>query len=297
TRNADKALFTLSQMLFSPATNDGATPRAPFSMAVNPPIPLPSPWLAMHSTPATDHFDIPVSVKAAAFEGIIRGAHLTKSPAYNITVPALVGPDNRYKSREELLKLFSKAGIDGTKPIILYCNTGTISSFYFYALHEICGFRDVRMYDGSWVEWGNLAAFEPADTTYVRRDTETVYPAYPSLVPALVFFDGQNNYLEWDGKQLIDAVTGKPASTSQVKAGGDLKGNLRWDTLHRSEHVVFRASEKVNDPKQHRTYNSDTDWPDEDTVPDHVGNGSKIIAEDMQYGNDRMIAHQNAQTK
>ncbi len=284
TRDTDKAVFTLSQMLFSPAANDGKSVRARFSMAVNPPIPLPNPWLGMHSTPLADHFAIPICVKDAAFEGIIKGAHLTKTLAYNITVPALVGPDNRYKSRDELLKLFTKAGIDGTKPIILYCNTGALSSFYFYALHEICGFRDVRMYDGSWVEWGNLTAFEPADTTYVRHDTEMAYPAYPALVPALVFFEGRNNYLEWDGKQLIDAATGKPATPALVKPGGDLKGNLRWDTLHRSEHVVFRASEKVNDPKQYRTYNSDTDWPDEDTVPDYAGDASQILSEDNAYG-------------
>lgn len=294
TRNADKEVFTLSQMFFSPATNDGKRPRTPFNMAVNPPIPLPNPWLGMHSTSAADYFAIPLCVKDAAFEGIIKGAHLTKTPDYNITVPALVGPDNRYKSRAELLKLFAKAGIDGTKPIVLYCNTGAVSSFYFYALHEICGFRDVRMYDGSWVEWGNLTAFEPADTTYVRRDTEMVFPAYPSLVPALTFFDGRNNYLEWDGKQLIDAVTGKPAAPSQVKSGGDLKGDLRWDTLHRSEHVVFRASEKINDPKQYRSYNSDTDWPEEDTVPDYHGDGSDILVVDKEYGGNSRIVDHNA---
>jgi len=283
TREADKAVFTLSQMFFSPAANDGKAPRAGFSMTSNPPIPLPNRWVAIHSTPTADHFAIPLCVKGAAFEGIIKGAHLVMTPAYNIAVPALVGPDNRYKSRNQLLELFAKAGIDGTKPIVLYCNTGAVSSFYFFALHEICGFKDVRMYDGSWVEWGNLTAFEPVDTTYVRRDTEMVYPAYPAMVPALTFFDGRNNYLEWNGTQLIDAVTGTQATPSQVKPGGDLKGNIRWDTVHRSEHVVFRASEKVNDAKQYRTYNSDTDWPDEDTVPDYAGKADKITVEDQGY--------------
>lgn len=282
TRNSDKAVFTLSQMFFSPATNGGKAPRAPFSMTVNPPITLPNPWLAIHSTPSEKNFAIPLCVKGSAFEGIIKGAHLVKDPGYNITIPALVGPDNRYKSKAELLKLFAKAGIDGTKPVILYCNTGAVSSFYFYALHEICGFKDVRMYDGSWVEWGNLTAFEPADTTYVRRDVEMVYPAYPALVPGVAFFDGKNNYLEWDGNRLVDAVTGKPAAASQIKPGGDLKGNLRWDMVHRSEHVVFRASEKIQDPKQYKTYNSDTDWPDEDTVPDYAGSADKIRQEDAK---------------
>ncbi len=284
TRDSDKAVFTLSQMFFAPAANDGKKTRASFSMTVNPPIPLPNPWLSMHSTPSEQNFAIPLCVKGSAFEGVIKGARMVKTPAYNITVPALVGPDNRYKSKEELMKLFAKAGIDGKKPIILYCNTGAVSAFYFYALHEICGFTDVRMYDGSWVEWGNMTAFEPADTTYVRRDAEMLYPAYPALVPALTVFDGRNNYLEWNGTQLVDAVTGKPVPVSQVRPGGDMKGNLRWDMVHRSEHVVFRASDKIQDPKQYKTYNSDTDWPDEDTVPDYVGDAKKIMHEDSLYG-------------
>lgn len=283
TRNSDKSIFNLSQMFYSAAANDGKNPRASFSMTANPPVPLPTPYLGMHSTPTADYFAIPIGAKSAAFEGIIKGAHLTKTPVYNITVPALVGPDNRYKSRKELLTLFAKAGIDGTKPVILYCNTGALSSFYFYALHEICGFKNVRMYDGSWTEWSNLTAFEPADTTYVRKDNQLVYPAYPSMMPALLLFDGRNNYLEWDGKKFVDAVTGKPAMLSQIKPGGSLKGNLRWDTLHRSEHVVFRPSATVNNPKQYQTYNSDTDWPEVDTLPEYLG-GDKIIVEDGSYG-------------
>jgi 3-mercaptopyruvate sulfurtransferase SseA len=282
TRTSDKTVFTLSQMFFSPTSNDGKAPRAPFNMVANPPIPLPNPWVAIHSTPSEQHFAIPLCVKGSSFEGIIKGAHLVKDPRYNITVPALVGPDNRYKSKAELLKLFAMAGIDGKKPVILYCNTGAVSSFYFYAMHEICGFKDVRMYDGSWVEWGDLTAFEPADTTYVRSDVEMVYPAYPAMVPGIAFFDGKNNYLEWDGNRLVDAVTGKPASALQVKPGGTLKGNPKWDTVHRSEHVVFRASQKIQDPKKYKTYNSDTDWPEVDTVPDYSGKASKIKDEDAE---------------
>lgn len=283
TRNSDKAVFSLSEMLFAAAANDGKTPRAPFDMKVNPPIQFPNPYLGIHSTPTVDHFAIPISIKSAAFEGIIKGAHLTKTPDYNITVPMLVTPDNRYKSKAELLALFAKAGIDGTKPVILYCNSGALSSFYFYALHEICGFTNVRIYDGSWMEWSNLTAFEPADTTYVRKDNQLVYPGYPAMIPALYVFDGMNNYLEWDGKKFVNAATGKPAPASQVKPGGSLRGNPRWDTIHRSEHVVFRPSATINNPKQYQTYTSDTDWPVVDTTPDYNGNADKIREEDRSY--------------
>lgn len=283
TRHADKAVFSLSEMLFAAAANDGKTPRAAFDMKANPPIQFPNPYLGIHSTPKMDHFAIPISIKSAAFEGIIKGAHLTKTPAYNITVPMLVTPDNRFKSKAELLALFAKAGIDGTKPVILYCNSGALSSFYFYALHEICGFTNVRIYDGSWMEWSNLTAFEPADTTYVRKDSQLVYPGYPAMIPALYVFDGMNNYLEWDGGKFVNAATGKPVPASQVKPGGSLRGNPRWDTVHRSEHVVFRPSATINNPKQYQTYTSDTDWPVVETTPDYDGSADKIRAEDRSY--------------
>ncbi len=284
TRDSDKTAFSLSEMLFSAAANDGQTPRASFDMKVNPPIQLPNPYLGIHNTPTVDHFAIPLGIKSAAFEGIIKGAHLTKTPAYNITVPMLVGPDNRYKSKEELLALFAKAGIDGTKPIVLYCNTGALSSFYFYALHEICGFTNVRIYDGSWTEWSNLTAFEPADTTYVKHDSQLIYPAYPAMIPALYVFDGMNNYLEWHDGKLVNAATGKPVLASQVKPGGSLRGNPRWDTLHRSEHVVFRPSATINDQKHYQTYNSALDWPRVETIPQYNGSADNIRTEDRSYG-------------
>jgi hypothetical protein len=51
--------------------------------------------------------------------------------------------------------------------------------------------------------------------------------------------------------------------------------------VHRSEHVVFRASQKIQDPKKYKTYNSDTDWPEVDTVPDYAGKADKISVEDQ----------------
>lgn len=282
TRSSDKAVFNLSRMLFSPDANDGKTAFATFDMKVNPPIPLPNRWLAMHSSPREAHLAIPLSARDAAFEGMIKGAHLAKTPQYNITVPALAGPDHRYKSKDELLKAFAKAGIDGAKPIVIYCQTGAVSSFYFYVLHEVCGFTDVRMYDGSWLEWGNMTAFEPADAYYVRHDAEMVFPAYPSLMPVVGIFDGHNNYLEWDGSRLVDTVTGEPVSESHVKLGGHMKGNMRWDTLHRSEHVVFRASEKIQDPNRYQTFNRNTDWLPKDTAPDCMDSADMIGREDAK---------------
>ena len=68
-----------------------------------------------------------------------------------------------------------------------------MASFYFYVLHEVVGFENVRIYDGSWLKWGALTAYEPADTTYVRRDLSLLYPAFPKLSLTIQLFFGANN--------------------------------------------------------------------------------------------------------
>ena len=46
--------------------------------------------------------------------------------------------------------------MDGSRPVIAYCRIGERSSHTWFALKYLLGFADVRNYDGSWTEWGNL---------------------------------------------------------------------------------------------------------------------------------------------
>jgi len=287
TRNADEKQFNLSQMLFSKAANDGETPRLIFSPAGDPPIQLPNGFVDLHTVTTASGgkapLPIPIGGRSGDFEGIIKGARLIKSDSYNLTVPSLVDKDNRFKSREATRAVFAKAGIDGTKPIIIYCNAGALGSFYFYTLHEVCGFEKVRMYDGSWQEWANLTASEPADTSYVRRDVETVYPSWPAMSPSVIMFAGQNSYLEWSGTGFVNSANGSAATDKQLKSGGTLQGNPRWDALRRSEHIVFRPSQTINDPKGYKTYNPAIDWPEVAASPNYDGTADKIVVEDRSY--------------
>jgi len=287
TRIADKKQFNLSQMMFSKEANDEKTARLVFNPAGDPPIQIPNGFVALHTAKTVSGnspLPIPIGGRSGDFEGIIKGARLIKSDSYNLTIPAIADQGNRFKSREQLRAVFAKAGINGSKQIVIYCNAGSLGSFYYYALHEVCGFENVRMYDGSWQEWANLTAYEPVDTSYVRRDVETVYPSWPAMSPSITVFYGQNNYLEWNGKQFVNGATGSAATDRQVKPGGTLKGDTRWDTLHRSEHVIIRPSNKVNDPQQYRTYNRTIDWPEVDTMPSYDGVAEKILEEDRSYG-------------
>ena len=42
------------------------------------------------------------------------------------------------------------------KPVIAYCRIGERSAHTWFVLHELLGEPDVKNYDGSWTEWGNL---------------------------------------------------------------------------------------------------------------------------------------------
>jgi thiosulfate/3-mercaptopyruvate sulfurtransferase len=60
----------------------------------------------------------------------------------------------RFKSADDLTKLFAGAGIDPTKPAVTYCQSGGRASVMAFGL-ELMGGKDVRNYYRSWAEWGN----------------------------------------------------------------------------------------------------------------------------------------------
>jgi thiosulfate/3-mercaptopyruvate sulfurtransferase len=68
-----------------------------------------------------------------------------------------VAEDGTYKSKEELEKLYGGKGITADKQdVVAYCRIGERSSHTWFALKYILGLENVRNYDGSWTEWGNL---------------------------------------------------------------------------------------------------------------------------------------------
>ena len=63
--------------------------------------------------------------------------------------------DGTFKSFDELKALYAGQGVtDG--PVIAYCRIGERSSLTWFALKFLLGFQNVKNYDGSWTEWGNL---------------------------------------------------------------------------------------------------------------------------------------------
>jgi len=88
-------------------------------------------------------------------EGAQRAGHIPG--AASVPWAKAVNEDGTFKSAEELRQIYSEAGvIEDGKPIIAYCRIGERSAHTWFVLHELLGESDVKNYDGSWTEWGNL---------------------------------------------------------------------------------------------------------------------------------------------
>lgn len=83
-----------------------------------------------------------------------RGGHIPG--ARNIPWGKACNEDGTFKSPEELRALYAAEGIDGSKPVIAYCRIGERSSHTWFVLRYLLGLDNVKNYDGSWTEWGNL---------------------------------------------------------------------------------------------------------------------------------------------
>ncbi len=65
--------------------------------------------------------------------------------------------DGTFKAAPELTALFYAAGFTPDKEILTYCQTGVRGAHTWFVLRELLGYPNVRNYDGSWAEWGNIA--------------------------------------------------------------------------------------------------------------------------------------------
>ena len=86
-----------------------------------------------------------------------RGGHIPGA----INIPwaqAVNDNDGTFKSVDELRKLYESKGISSDKEVIAYCRIGERSSHTWFVLKYLLGYPNVKNYDGSWTEWGNMIA-------------------------------------------------------------------------------------------------------------------------------------------
>jgi thiosulfate/3-mercaptopyruvate sulfurtransferase len=87
-------------------------------------------------------------------EGALRGGHIPS--AKNIPWARAANDDGTFKSPADLRALYEGQGITPDKDVIAYCRIGERSSHTWFVLTYLLGYPNVRNYDGSWTEWGNL---------------------------------------------------------------------------------------------------------------------------------------------
>jgi thiosulfate/3-mercaptopyruvate sulfurtransferase len=87
-------------------------------------------------------------------EGAQRAGHIPT--ARSIPWAQAVRDDGTFKPAAELRELYESKGVTQTKAVTAYCRIGERSAHTWFVLRELLGYEDVKNYDGSWTEWGNL---------------------------------------------------------------------------------------------------------------------------------------------
>jgi thiosulfate/3-mercaptopyruvate sulfurtransferase len=102
-----------------------------------------------------DEFTGKVIAPPGMTETAQRGGHIPG--AKSVPWSTAVNANGTFKSADELRKIYlEERGVDPAKDTIAYCRIGERSSHTWFVLSYLMGLKNVRNYDGSWTEYGNL---------------------------------------------------------------------------------------------------------------------------------------------
>ncbi len=88
-------------------------------------------------------------------EGALRGGHIRG--AKSVPWSRAVAEDGTFKTAVDLRDIYEKEqGLSPNNSVVAYCRIGERSSHTWFVLTYLLGYPNVRNYDGSWTEWGNL---------------------------------------------------------------------------------------------------------------------------------------------
>lgn len=83
----------------------------------------------------------------------------------------LLNDDKTFRTPAEVRALAAKRGVSPDADIVVYCRLSHRAAVLYFALTELLGLEHVRVYDGSWTEWGNLVGVPvERDTTAGKSD-------------------------------------------------------------------------------------------------------------------------------
>ncbi len=85
-------------------------------------------------------------------EGVLRGGHIPG--AVHIDWEQAVLPNGNFRTRKEIEEVYSH--LNPAEDTAVYCRVGDRAAHTWFVLKYLLGFENVRNYDGSWSEWGNM---------------------------------------------------------------------------------------------------------------------------------------------
>ncbi len=101
-------------------------------------------------------------------EGALRGGHIRG--AVNVPWSRAVAEDGTFKSADSLRAIYEEEqGLSPDNSVVAYCRIGERSSHTWFVLTYLLGYPNVRNYDGSWTEWGNLVGAPIENPSKAKR--------------------------------------------------------------------------------------------------------------------------------
>ena len=88
-------------------------------------------------------------------------------------IDGLYHEDGSFRSAAELRRVFSPAVLDGGGELITYCTIGGRAATAWFVLTYLLGRDRVRVYDGSWAEWGRIPGAPVASLTRSSQTRST----------------------------------------------------------------------------------------------------------------------------
>lgn len=83
-----------------------------------------------------------------------RNGHIEGAMSYSWNYS--VDKEYRLKSKEMLERVFNEGyGLKKNKEVLVYCTGGLETSYNYFVLNGVLGYKNVRLYDASMKEWGN----------------------------------------------------------------------------------------------------------------------------------------------
>jgi thiosulfate/3-mercaptopyruvate sulfurtransferase len=82
-----------------------------------------------------------------------RGGHIPGSE--NVNWVNAVDESGQFLDSQKLSAIYESKGIKTDKAVYTLCQTAVRATHTWFVLQELLGYDNVKVYDGSWIEWGN----------------------------------------------------------------------------------------------------------------------------------------------